>query len=284
MTTIHLLKRDTRQEVEEDPPAKGILIWLYKDNLISKVARFLLANVPILGWVYASFQKSPLSKKTIHPFIQKYGVAVEEFLHPPESFKNFSEFFERALKPEVRPIQNFENILVSPADGRVKEVNRDHFEVKGRQFSIEKLIKDPLLVEKFKEGKILTIRLAPQDYHRLHAPLAGKVLSVRKLNGPLFSVSPLAIRKNMAILHENKRVLVEFENFAMVLVGATFVGTIHLDVAEGDFVEKGQQIAKFSFGGSMCVLLLKKNFKLDEDLYYPKGEVLVKMGQSLAQS
>jgi phosphatidylserine decarboxylase len=70
----------------------------------------------------------------------------------------------------------------------------------------------------------------------------------------------------------------------MVLVGATFVGTIHLDVAEGDFVEKGQQIAKFSFGGSMCVLLLKKNFKLDEDLYFPKGEVLVKMGQSLAQS
>ncbi|MFZ4673805.1 MAG: phosphatidylserine decarboxylase, partial [Chlamydiia bacterium] len=109
-----------------------------------------------------------------------------------------------------------------------------------------------------------------------------KILSVKKMNGPLFSVSPIALKQNLSILHENKRVLLEFETYAMVLVGATFVGTIHLKVKEGDEVKKGDELGHFSFGGSMCVLLLKEGVVVEEDLDFPEGEVLIKMGQPIA--
>lgn len=280
MTSIRLLDRESKQILEEEPPAKNALVWLYKDNLISKIARFLLAHVPFLGWAYAQFQKSAYSKKSIDPFIEKYKVNRGEFL--AEEFSTFSDFFERRLKSCARPIHLDEKKLISPADGRVKVIQEKTFDVKGKHFSLERLVKDKNIAKKFEGGKILTVRLAPQDYHRLHAPLGGKILSVKKMNGPLFSVSPIALKQNLSILHENKRVLLEFESYAMVLVGATFVGTIHLKVKEGDEVKKGDEIGHFSFGGSMCVLLLKEGVIVEEDLHFPEGEVLIKMGQPIA--
>lgn len=280
MTSIRLLDRETKEIFEEHPPAKNALVWLYRDNLISKIARFLIAYVPFLGWAYAQFQKTPLSKNSIAPFIEKYNVNRSEFLS--ENFSSFSDFFERRLKASARPIDSDEKKLVSPADGRVKLIEEKTFDVKGKSFSLEKLVNDTKLAKKFENGKILTVRLAPQDYHRLHAPLDGRVLSVKKMRGPLFSVSPIALTKNLSILHENKRVILEFENYAMVLVGATFVGTIHLKIKEEDEVKKGDEIGHFSFGGSMCVLLLKEGVSVEEDLHFPDGEVLIKMGQPIA--
>lgn len=282
MTPILIRDRETNHIRLEKPPAEQALVWLYRDSLVSRVACFLLAHSTILGWVYALFQKSSLSRRTIQPFVQKYGLDTSEF-DPLETFKSFAQFFERRLHPHTRPVDRNSNVLVSPADGRLKEVDVEKpFDVKGRPFTMEKLVKDPSIAQRFEKGKVVTVRLAPEDYHRLHAPLDGKVVSVKNVWGPLRSVSPIALRQKLSILSENKRTIIDFGDYALILVGATFVGTIHVDVKAGDEIKKGSEIGHFSFGGSMCVILLKEGFELKEDLYFPEGEVRVKMGQPIA--
>ncbi|MBM3194714.1 MAG: phosphatidylserine decarboxylase [Chlamydiae bacterium] len=282
MTPILIRDRETKEIREEKPPAEQALVWLYRDSLVSKVVCFFLAHFTFLGWGYALFQKSPFSKKTIQPFVQKYGLDTSEF-DPIETFKSFAHFFERRLHPNARPVDQNSNALVSPADGRLKEVGVEKpFDVKGRPFTIEKLVRDPSIAQRFEKGKVVTVRLAPDDYHRLHAPLDGKVVSVKNVWGPLRSVSPIALRQKLSILSENKRKIIDFGDYALVLVGATFIGTIHVDLKAGDEVKKGEEIGHFSFGGSMCVLLMKEGFELTEDLYFPEGEVRVKMGQPIA--
>ncbi|MFZ4773036.1 MAG: phosphatidylserine decarboxylase [Chlamydiia bacterium] len=279
MTTIYLLDRATQLVSEEIPPAKKALIWLYKESKIGKCVCFLLARSSFLSWLYAQFQNLSISKASIMPFIEKYRINTEEFLENPHTFSNFSKFFERHLKPEARPIGPG---FISPADGRLEIVNPSHFDVKGDTFDLDKLVKDRNVADRFRDGHIVKIRLAPDDYHRLHAPLDGIVQKITNLSGVLYSVSPIALRENIKILHENKRTLIDFGDYAMVLVGATFVGSIHLDIKEGNSVQKGDEIAYFSFGGSMCLLLLKKDFSLDKDLYFSGGEVRVKMGEQIA--
>ena len=93
-------------------------------------------------------------------------------------------------------------------------------------------------------------------------PCAGTPDEPCLLNGPLFSVNPIALRRRLAYLWENKRVLTEFvtANLGTVLiieVGATNVGSIvqtmtpHIPVAKGD--EKGC----FRFGGSSTITLFE---------------------------
>jgi phosphatidylserine decarboxylase len=282
MTPILIRDRETNQIRYEKPPAEQALVWLYRDSLASKVVCFLLAHFTFLGWGYALFQKSPFSKRTIKPFVQKYGLDTSEF-DPIDTFKSFAQFFERRLHPHTRPVDQNSKALVSPADGRLKEVSVGKpFDVKGRPFTIEKLVRDPSVAQRFEKGRVVTVRLAPDDYHRLHAPLDGKVVSVKNVWGPLRSVSPIALRQKLSILSENKRKIIDFGDYALVLVGATFIGTIHVDLKAGDEVKKGDEIGHFSFGGSMCVLLMKEGFELKEDLHFPEGEVRVKMGQPIA--
>jgi phosphatidylserine decarboxylase len=77
--------------------------------------------------------------------------------------------------------------------------------------------------------------------------------------GRLFSVNPVALRKCLSILWENKRAVTELdtEAFGTVLcveVGATCVGTIHQTYTPNQKVGKGSEKGYFSFGGSCLVI------------------------------
>lgn len=49
-------------------------------------------------------------------------------------------------------------------------------------------------------------RLAPQDYHRFHSPVSGVVTQLVPFAGTLYTVNPIAIRENVDVYTENKRV------------------------------------------------------------------------------
>ena len=133
-------------------------------------------------------------------------------------------------------------------------------------------------------------RLAPPDYHWVHSPLKCNVTKIKRISGPLFSVNPIALRKNISYLFENKRVICELETevgqVLAIFVGATNVGSIHLEVKEGDTIEKGDPLGYFSFGGSCVVFLFEPNkiqFSLDLIQKTNEGmETLTKMGEVLA--
>lgn len=55
--------------------------------------------------------------------------------------------------------------------------------IKGFGFTVSKLLRSDALGEIFKGGSILIHRLAPQDYHRWHAPTSGTIVSITEIPG-----------------------------------------------------------------------------------------------------
>ena len=80
--------------------------------------------------------------------------------------------------------------------------------VKGQRFDLGRLLGDDNWRRNF-AGAAVFSRLCPVDYHRFHFPVAGEPGNARLINGPLYSVNPLALRDRLAILWENKRYITE---------------------------------------------------------------------------
>jgi phosphatidylserine decarboxylase len=84
---------------------------------------------------------------------------------------------------------------------------------------------------RFVGGCMAIFRLAPQDYHRFHFPVAGRVQSITAVPGRLYTVNPIAINSKINVLAENKRAVVIIDTEALgrvafVAIGATVVGSI----------------------------------------------------------
>jgi phosphatidylserine decarboxylase len=133
-------------------------------------------------------------------------------------------------------------------------------------------------------------RLCPVDYHRFHFPVGGQPGPTRRINGWLYSVSPYALRRQLAYLWENKRVvtLVEspvFGRVAMVEIGATMVGSILQTFVDGRAVAKGEEKGLFKFGGSCVVTLFRAGrIRIDADLLEHSAnqiEVYARMGERM---
>jgi phosphatidylserine decarboxylase len=236
------------------------------------------------------------SSARILPFITNYNLDVDEFAKSPFDYKTFNEFFYRALKPSARPIAEGARVAAFPADGRhLAMANVDTasgFYVKGAKFSLVELLGDEALAQKFAGGAMLISRLCPVDYHRFHFPVAGVPNESRLINGWLYSVSPIALRKNVRYLVENKRELTlvesaEFGTVAMLEVGATNVGTIKQSYVPGRAVAKGDEKGFFAFGGSCVITVFQRGrIRFDADLVSSgeqQIEVYAKMGERLGE-
>ena len=130
-------------------------------------------------------------------------------------------------------------------------------------FDLETLLQDAALAKRFREGSLILSRLCPVDYHRYHFPVGGVAGSPKQINGPLFSVNPIALRQNIRIFTENKRAVTEIDSpeFGKVLmleVGATCVGSFEYTYKPGP-VTKGQEKGYFKFGGSSTITIFEPN-------------------------
>lgn len=204
-----------------------------------------------------------------------------EVLLPVEDFKNFNEFFYRALKPGARPASAPDNphIIVSPADCRSVVFNRldvaTKVWIKGREFSVKRLLGDayPEDAKLYENGGALGIfRLAPQDYHRFHIPVDGIMRKPKLIAGEYYTVNPMAIRSALDVYGENIRVIVPIDSVAhgrvtVICVGAMMVGSTVITRQDGEEVKRGEELGYFKFGGSTIVLLFEEGkMRFDEDL------------------
>ena len=236
------------------------------ENPIGRFAVWLFVRRRLFSWYYGRKMNARGSDMLIFKFIADYEVDATEFAKSAFDFKTFNEFFHRALKPESRPIAQGIKIAVFPADGRhlaFPDVDRaDGFYVKGYKFSLEELLGDAELAGRFSGGSMLISRLCPSDYHRFHFPASGIPSESRLVKGSLYSVSPIALRRNIQYLVRNKRFVTLFEapdfgTVAMVEVGATNVGSIIESFLPGRPVVKGEEKGMFAFGGSCVITLFK---------------------------
>jgi phosphatidylserine decarboxylase len=272
------------------------LRWTYATSL-GQLALRLLVRRAIVSRYYGWKMSMRASANKVLPFIVDYDMDVDEFAKKPLTFKTFNEFFYRALKEGARPIAPGEKIAVLPADGRhlaFQDVDAtDGFYAKGQRFSLEAFLGDATLAANFAGGALLISRLCPVDYHRFHFPVDGVPSEPRLINGWLYSVSPIALRRNLAYLWANKRMvtLVEspvFGRVAVCEIGATMVGSIFQTFTPGRAVAKGEEKGLFKFGGSCVVTLFKKGrIRFDADLLKSSAEcteVYARMGDRLGEA
>jgi len=183
---------------------------------------------------FASARLGALTQAAIRRFIRRYDVNMGEALESdPAAYASFNDFFTRALRPGVRPLASA--TLVCPVDGAVSQfgdiVCDQIFQAKGHHYSTTALLGgDEALARQFEFGQFATIYLSPRDYHRIHMPVAGRLLRMIHVPGQLFSVNPVTARGVPGLFARNERVVCVFESahgpFALVLVGATIVGSM----------------------------------------------------------
>lgn len=301
MSGIQYLDRATGEVKQEKVYGKFFIDALYGSSPLSWFLSLfflpLVSRIPLVSKLYGRAQKKPKSRAKIAPFIQAFGVDASEFAMPLEQFQSFNDFFIRKLKPSARPIAEGAEIAVLPADGRhlfypsIGEA--EGFFVKGKKFDLRALLQDEFLFDLYKRGSLVISRLCPTDYHRFHFPCECMPTKAQLINGPLYSVNPIALRRNIQILNENKRVLTQlktktFGNILFIEVGATCVGTIKQTYTPQTLFAKGQEKGYFEFGGS-CILMLfaPGMIQFDEDLIASSKkqiEVKAHMGERFGQT
>ena len=269
------------------------LRWTYETSL-GRLALNLFVKRALLSRYYGWRMSMRASANRVLPFIVDYGLDVDEFAKKPYAFKTFNEFFYRALKPGARPVAGDERVAVLPADGRhLAFQNADAaagFYAKGQRFDLKAFLGDEALAAKFAGGAMLISRLCPVDYHRFHFPVAGMPTEARLINGFLYSVSPVALRRNLAYLWENKRMVTlvdspAFGTVAVCEIGATMVGSIFQSYLASRPVARGEEKGWFKFGGSCVVTLFQPGrIRLDTDLVEQTAaglETYARMGERL---
>lgn len=271
---IRYFNRSTGTIDTEDVYGEGFLRWAYGNPLGRLTVAVAVKRAWFSRW-YGWRMDQPKSREKVEPFLAEYGLDAEEFADPVASFGSFNEFFYRKLAPGARPIESGSEIAVFPADGRhlvIPEVDSaDSFYIKGQRFDLDAFIGDAALASGFKGGALLISRLCPVDYHRFHFPVSGESGAAELLPGSLRSVSPLALRRSLSILWENRRerTVIDSADFGKVLVmeiGATCVGGIHQTYTAGS-VEKGAEKGYFSFGGSCVATVFQAGaVEFDSDL------------------
>ncbi len=275
MESIRYYNRHREEYEIEEIYGESFLRWIY-GHPIGKLALHALVKRACFSRWYGMRMNAAQSSQRVAPFVEKYGLNADEFRDPLSAFRSFNEFFYRRLKPEARPIDAANHSVVFPADGRHLGFERASqirsVFVKGQSFDLEKLLGDAQLAAKYADGSLVLSRLCPLDYHRFHFPAAGIPSQTRLISGPLFSVNPLALRRNLAYLWTNQRAitLLETETLGTVVlleIGATCVGSIQQTYAAGKLVRKGDEKGYFAFGGSSTIVIFEPNrVVLDEDL------------------
>jgi phosphatidylserine decarboxylase len=111
-------------------------------------------------------------------------------------YASMNDFFTRRLRPGLRPVATDTRegyvAIVSPADCRMSifpsVTKAMELWIKGRPFSIESLLQRTDLNPDFENAAVMVARLAPQDYHRFHFPLGGRVGETWAVEGTRYSV------------------------------------------------------------------------------------------------
>jgi phosphatidylserine decarboxylase len=203
----------------------------------------------------------PASAAEIEGFVNFHQLDMSEVLLPVEQFKNFNEFFYRALKPGARPCSAPDDprVITSPADCRSVVFNRmdeaQSIWVKGREFSVARLLGNayPEDAKRYVGGALGIFRLAPQDYHRFHIPVDGVMGEPKPIEGEYYTVNPMAIRSSLDVYGENVRVIVPIDSEAhgrviVICVGAMMVGSTVITRKAGERVKRAEELGYFKFG------------------------------------
>lgn len=259
-------------------------------------------------WRVARIRNTRVKNFLITQFARGFDVNLDEVkLDVPDGFATFNDFFIRELKAGAREIDDDADAIVSPVDGTVSVAGAIRgdmiFQAKNIDYSLGDLLATDLdAAEHYVDGSFATIYLAPYNYHRVHAPLAGELVAARYVPGDLYSVNDATVSRLNGLFRRNERLVMHFRSehgpAVLIFVGALNVGSIStpwtgeirprkagvvdvLDISTHPTrVEKGDLLGWFNMGSTVILLLPKGVAEWDDDL--EPGEVL-RMGEDIGE-
>lgn len=268
----------------------------FSDQLFATLQALLPKQLLSRAMYALTRQRNPwLRTQTINSFLRNYRVDMNEATqNNPLAYESFNAFFTRALKPGVRPIEADPLAMVSPVDGTVSQcgpIDGDLLiQAKGHHYSLLALLGgDAQLAQHYRGGQFACIYLAPYNYHRMHMPLTAQLQDTIYVPGELFSVNAATARAVPGLFARNERVVCDFAavsgRFAMVFVGALFVGSIAtvwageinppprrrsaaLRIAQGigTRLNKGDEAGRFNMGSTVVLIAGPDTVQWDANL------------------
>ena len=182
-----------------------------------------------------------------------------------QRFKSLHACFTRRLKEGARPVDPDPRILVSPCDAIVGACGRIEQETlvqaKGFGYTLEELLRDPLLAAYYRHGAYATLRLTASMYHRFHAPYGGVLEQATRIAGATWNVNPSTVARIAKLYCRNERAILRMRLdrcglvLTLVPVAAILVGGIRLCGRRlPSHFEKGEEIGWFEHGSTIIVI------------------------------
>lgn len=234
-----------------------------------------------------------------------------EYMPPPSShtgeedwraYRTFNQFFARHVKPGMRPIAGLvdHNMIVAPVDctqvgaWRINSQSRIFVEqqkdgivkAKGLEWSIHELLADSRYADRFAGGVFTHGGLTTYDYHRYHAPVQGKVIESKIIQGEAYldvtvgqaingngKVNVLSAQNGTGYQFLQTRGLVVLDSpiglVACLPIGMAQVSSVVITAEVGVTLHKGEELGYFQFGGSDFVMVFERSSNVQ--LVIPTG-------------
>jgi phosphatidylserine decarboxylase len=256
-------------------------------TLIQTIYRVLieLTNGRVSSKILRRFSQSKLSKFIVPSFAKIYRLKQDEMEKTLSEFPTLHDLFVRRLHEKARKIDQIPQSVVSPVDAVIEDIGTilpsKEIEVKGKTYSVEEMLGDSKVLNKYINGLYMIFYLSPSHYHRIHSPVTGKVTKQWTLGRKSYPVNKLGLKYGRDTLSKNYRTITEvqtdFGHVAIVKVGAMFVNSIET-THKGIDLTKGNEMAYFSFGSTVILLFEKGVFQLNPSIQSPKD---INIGESI---
>lgn len=268
---------------------------------------FLLTNrIPrryatlFMGW-FSKIEVPPI--KTLSLFMWKlFSSELDLSEAKKKNFKSLHDCFIRELKNNARKVNHDQNIIISPCDaiiGAHGYINDGQlFQAKGFPYSLKDLLIDEDLIDKYRNGLFVTLRLKSTMYHRFHSPYEGKISKINYISGDTWNVNPIALKRIEKLYCKNERAVVDIEieklntSITLVPVAAILVASMRFNFLTQDLdlkykgpntipcdisIKKGEELGYFQHGSTIIIFATKK-LSIFKDI---KAGNEIKMGESL---
>lgn len=237
--------------------------------------------------ILSKFARSKLSKYLVPSFAKVYKINTDEMQQTISNYPTLHDFFIRKLKNEARPIHQEETAILSPVDAVIEDIGKIHpnamILVKGKQYSISEMLGSVEKAKQYLDGTYMIFYLSPSHYHRIHSPVTGKVTDQWVLGSKSYPVNKLGLKYGRDTLSKNYRSVTEINvsghQLAMVKVGAMFVNSIEI-THKNEHITKGNEMAYFTFGSTVILLLPKEHFSLVPTIQTPYH---IKVGEKIGE-
>lgn len=223
--------------------------------------------------------------KIRHPLVRDLSIGLWRLFAAPDldeaanpSFDSLHDCFIRQLKPGARPVDPDPTVLTSPCDAIINACGtiRDTqlIQAKGITYRLDELLNDPALVQRYRHGQYVTLRLTSSMYHRFHAPYDLRVTHVDYISGDALNTNPSTVKRVDKLYCKNERAVIQTVVGAgahlvtLVPVASVLVASIRLhfldvpfhlayrgpraDACDASFT-KGQEMGWFELGSTIIV-------------------------------